>query len=282
MESSNNKEKSNERNLKKPRTKKNNNDTWLNSNNESLNSSSKSIVLDENTVIIGLNCHGEIIISEPCLNLSSNENLEYLQKISLGNIGCVNFLNSSWFGSCFDIMNNYIFDSKPTQSIDFLNISRMAYKSIRPKTKKNHRATRSEASASLFHLDSDYHHRSFIYDKESTNVDSRTLLEKRYEFMIADANNKPNDKGEGIYVLYDGKCNNTSLHKTKSLLLNFPYRKFKNKRTNIVNAKFKTSEIINFFLEKGYTKILIHDLSCNFIHYSDTQPPGTKLCSSHY
>ncbi len=268
---------------KNKNTTKNNNQ-WSNTNNEAFGTMTKSVRVDNETIIIGMHAHGNILGSEPCIDLNQFKDLQYFQKISMGQPKCLNFLVFQRFKYIFDNLKRILnFQITMNQEFSLLKSARKLFKDSSLPTKSLYRATRSIKYEPVFHLDSDYHHRSYIFYKtpqtNTSNVNNSSILNKQFSYKFSVA--QKDIHNFGIYVIFDGKTDTPINSKQipmleTTLLRDYPYRYFKTK-SGIYTAKTTTSELIQFFLSKGYKNILIHDITCGNYDFGNKTP-----CSRYY
>jgi hypothetical protein len=259
--------------------KPNNSNEWSNTNNEKLGTISSKILPDKETIIIGIYTHGKILGSSPCINLNDYPELKYFQKVSMGPYECINFISQAQILYIFDNLKRLVI-SKLKSGFSLLRNSRKMYKETRHPTKSEKRKGILEKNKNKYNTYmSDYHHRSYIFNKTNHQHEQNDglILNKRFDFDYSLKHHF------GIFSIYDGKTDKPVVNLSEYPKLNshiiedFPYEIFTTKK-NIKKIRTTTADIISFFLSKGYTKILIHDISCNYHEFQKNNIP----CSKYY
>jgi hypothetical protein len=211
----------------------------------------------EDTIFLFLSVHGsfdydptftkhtsEFDIPEVILN-----KFDVFNKVSLGNLGCVN----RFAPEDMDAMSKSLKDNIE-KDYTFLKLCRIIFnKLIKDREKEERRCKKQRYSKESGNqprpISSLYPHR--IYHKEYKNIH---LYNKTYSY---DTNS--NFLNKGVTVIYDGKASG----ETNTFDLQNELKK-KGKEIDDGKFVFDTNDLLSILAEKGYKNVFIYDISCNY------------------
>lgn len=259
-----------------------------------------NLYLDEDTIAIGIYCHGKIINSGFCTNMadiSTYNGLSRLNKITLGEINTCTYGHPEKTSNVFRDISTKINDIDGKKKlINFYKVchdsnmkfysdvftqkfAREVQKTIPNFFEKKYNG-RSDFDLYSQHTLNQFNYNSFNRD---TNVKNTQLLVKEYN---------TDHSWPGIRLLFDGKKHKTNLILNQSNYIKFPdnWRSIKldetgnpiyslDKNGNLAFT-FNTIQLIQFLLSNGYSKILMYDVSCNVMDKANVS--NNDFCSINH
>jgi hypothetical protein len=151
-----------------------------------------SVTLDPYTIVLYINMHGAYFDNE-CINFNDDvySSLDFFQKISVGQLGCVNIAHSGKKKIDIHMITKSL--NKTNTNIDFFDLFRKTYKTfVRNKTPKHRYNTiqnlKKRENTNEYLISHD-HHVSYLYDKSQLSNKPLPLLDKTFNTKQFDIDN---------------------------------------------------------------------------------------------
>jgi hypothetical protein len=165
------------------------------------------VILDSDTIMLYMNCHGEISKNN-CIDISKYIEIDFFQKVYIGQLGCVN-IDSFKFPYRLNKLFDFFKSLNHGIKLNLLHICREIYKTFRPTVSDRSSAMKRFISENIHRgirnpkLYGHDHHSSFVYDSRQAQNNGSIIFDKSYSIDQSDINKQKNyaSKKKDIFLI---------------------------------------------------------------------------------